>query len=113
MTGDSSYNAASDKEYSLATYLLVNDGGDFIGFSEQGPGKEYAGLTLNLGDATTPRTRAGDGTWSRHFTGGLVIVNEPGNAPHTSSLEHAMKRLDGGQVTSVSLNAAQGAVLLV
>lgn len=111
MTGQEAHNTAADREYSLAVYLLNNDGDDHIGFSGMGPGKEYAGLTLDLGEATTPRTRASDGTWSRHFAGGLVIVNEPGNAAHTSVTD-PVKRLDGSTVTQVNLGAAQGAVLI-
>jgi hypothetical protein len=113
MTGQEAHNTAADREYSLAVYLLNNAGDDHIGFSGLGPGKEYAGLTLDLGNATTQRSRASDGTWSRQFEKGLVIVNEPGNASHTSSLEHAMKNLAGATVTAVSLSGAQGAVLLV
>src|SRR5438132_875321 len=48
-TGDSSYNSEANKEYSLASYLLVNTGLDFIGFSHQSPSSAYPALKgMNL-----------------------------------------------------------------
>lgn len=112
MTGDSKHNTTADKEYSLATYLLVNDAGDFIGFSEQGPGKEYAGLTLNLGEATSGKERSSNGVWERKFAGGLAFTLEPGSSSQTIQLPKAMKTLEGQTVMQVTLAAAHGAVLL-
>lgn len=112
IAGDSSHNTTADKEYALATYLLLNDGGDFIGFSEQGPGKEWAGLMLDLGDATGPRERLMTGVWKRAFTGGMTLVVEPGAATQTINLPKPMRRLDGTTVTQVTLAAAHGAPLL-
>jgi hypothetical protein len=111
MTGDSSHNAAADKEYSLAGYLLNNDGGDFIGFSEQGPGKEYTGLSLNLGDATSSRERSSSGIWKRTFTSGATYLAEPGAATQTVQLGKTMHTLEGQSVTSITLSASHGAVL--
>lgn len=111
MTGDEHHNTSADKEYSLATYLLLNNGEDFIGFSEQGPGKEYAGLQLNIGNATSVRERASNGVWKRTFAGGSAYTVEPGAATQTITLPKAMKNLEGKTVTTVTISAAHGAVL--
>lgn len=111
MTGNSSYNTSADKEYSLATYYLLNDGGDFIGFSEQKPGNEYAGLQLDIGGATSGRERSSSGVWKRSFAKGVAYTVEPGAATQTITLAKPMKRLDGTTVSSVTLAGAHGAVL--
>ena len=80
-TGDSSYNSEANKEYSLASYLLVNTGLDFIGFSHQSPSSAYPALKgMNLGEQTQARTQSSSGLWTRIFTHGEAIVAPPGTS---------------------------------
>ena len=112
-TGDSSYNSEADREYSLASYLLVNNGLDFVGFNHQSPTSEYAALRgMSLGAATQGRTLLPDGLWTRVFARGEAIVAPPGTTGSVT-LPRAMTRIGSSTpVTSVSLSGGQGAVLV-
>jgi hypothetical protein len=111
--GDSHYNSEADKEYSLASYLLINTGLDFVGFSHQSPLGEYPALKgMNLGEETQARTQLPGGLWTRVFTQGEAIVAPPG-AGGSVTLPRAMTRIGtSSPVTSVTLSGGQGAVLL-
>jgi hypothetical protein len=111
MSGDSNHNGSAEREYSLATYYLVNDGLDYIGFAKQSPSSQYPGLLLNIGNATSPRERSSSGVWKRSFAKGVAYTVEPGAATQTITLAKPMKRLDGTTVSSVTLAPANGAVL--
>jgi hypothetical protein len=112
-TGDSSYNSEADKEYSLGSYLLLNTGLDFIGFSRQSPLSEYAALRgMNLGEQTQPRTQLPSGLWTRIFTHGEAIVAPPGTSGSVA-LPRPMTRIGvSSPVASVTLSGGQGAVLI-
>jgi hypothetical protein len=111
LTGDGRYNAEADKEYSLASYLLVNSGLDFIGFHGQSPTSEYTGMRVNLGEQTVARAKLPSGLYTRVFSGGEAVVAPPGTSG-TVTLPRAMTRLGTpGPVTSVTLTGGQGAVL--
>jgi hypothetical protein len=112
-TGDSHYNSEADKEYSLASYLLVNTGLDFIGFAHQSPLSEYAALRgMNLGEQTAPRAQLPSGLWTRTFTHGEAIVAPPGTSGSVA-LPRPMTRIGTlTPVTSVALGGGQGAVLI-
>src|SRR5439155_16920615 len=75
------------------------------------PDNWWAGFDVNLGSPS-----GGRAYWNnlqrRNFTGGMVLVNEPGNPSITVTLPGTYKRVDGTSVTSVTLAARQGAVLL-
>jgi hypothetical protein len=110
--GDSSYRSAADNEYSLASYLLVNTGLDFVGFSHQSPHSEYPALRgMDLGEQTQPRTQQPTGLWTRVFTGGEAVVAPPGTSGSVS-LPRPLTRIGtASPVTSVALSGGQGAVL--
>lgn len=112
-TGDSSYNSEADKEYSLASYLLINTGLDFVGFSRQSPISEYPALKgMNLGEQTQARTQSSSGLWARIFTHGEAIVAPPGTSGSVT-LPRPMTRIGASSpVTSVTLSGGQGAVLV-
>jgi hypothetical protein len=112
LAGDPNYNSEADKEYSLASYLLVNTGLDFIGFSRQSPRNEYPALKgMNLGEQTQPRAQLPGGLWTRVFTHGEAIVAPPGTSGSVA-LPRPMTRIGtSSPVTSVSLSGGQGAVL--
>ena len=111
--GDSNYNSEADKEYSLGSYLLVNTGLDFIGFSRQSPLSEYPALRgMTLGEQTQPRTQLPSGLWTRIFTHGEAIVAPPGTSGSVA-LPRPMTRIGvSSPVTSVTLSGGQGAVLI-
>jgi hypothetical protein len=110
MTSDPSSPTVATMEYNEATYLLINDGHDFINGSRQTPLNWWGGFSVNLGQATDERH-----SWSnvlrRDFTGGMTLVNPPGSSTQTVSLPSAMRNTAGVTVTSVTLAPASGAVL--
>jgi hypothetical protein len=113
MTGDSKYAGASEIEYALASYLMVNNGTDRMGLPNQAPGKEHPALKgMDLGEQTGPRKLVGP-LWIREFTGGATAVCPQGAAGGSYAPPRPMTRVGAtATTTSVSLNAGQGAVLL-
>jgi hypothetical protein len=102
------------REYGLAAYFLVNTGGDGIG-NDPGTGDSPAdwwpGYDVFLGTARGPRYAASGSVLRRDFDGGTVLVNPPGAAQTTVTLEATYRDLAGRDRTSVTLGPAQGAVL--
>jgi hypothetical protein len=110
MTGDRNSPTAATMEYNEATYLLINDGHDYISGWSQSPLNWWPGFSVNLGQATDER-HPWDNVLRRDFTGGMTLVNPPGSSTQTVSLPSAMKTTTGATVTSVTLAPASGAVL--
>ncbi len=75
------------------------------------PGNWWSGWNVNLGEATGARR-----TWSnllrRDFTGGVVLVNPPDELTQTVTLSAPMRNVNGETVTSVTLPAGSGAILV-
>jgi hypothetical protein len=101
-----------EREYSLASYLLVSSGRDLVGNDRATPDHWWAGYDLDLGDAKGPRYEW-QGLWRRDFAKGIALVNRPQSPPVTVSLESAASRLDGAAAGTVTLQAKQGMVLLL
>ncbi len=99
-------------EYNLAGYYLVDEGQDAIGELSLKPGEWWSGWDLRLGAPKGDRTRRSDGVYTREFANGLVFLNPPRGAAKKVTLPKAMRRIDGTSVTSVTLPAGRGAVLL-
>jgi hypothetical protein len=97
-------------EYELGTYLLANDGGDFIG-SHITPPEWWPGYDADLGDALGPRERSSSGLWKRRFTRGVVYTVEPGGATQAIRLGKLMHSAEWGDVEAVTLKEREGAVL--
>ena len=98
-------------EYNLAGYFLVNDGSDLVSTAVGGlPGQWWSGYDTDLGDATSGRY-LWNGVWRRDFTGGFVLLNEPGASTKTLNLGGTFTTTSGQQVSSVTLGAAKGALL--
>jgi hypothetical protein len=112
MTGDRYGNTVPTMEYNLATYLLANDGGDFVNGHNQTPAHWWPGFNVNLGQAITRRERSPTGVWKRVFSGGVVYAVEPGASRQTIRLGKPMHSAQQGTVQSVTLTAGQGAVLV-
>jgi hypothetical protein len=98
--------------YGLATYFLVNDGGDALANDAQTlPDTFWSGYDVRLGAPLGGRYQSG-GVWRRDFAAGTVLVAEPGSAAKTVTLGAGYRDLDGVARTSVTLTGATGAVLV-
>lgn len=112
MTGDRLYNDVATMEYNLATYFLINDGGDYVTGTKLTPLHWWAGFDVNLGSAVGPRERSPTGVWKRRFSGGVVYTVEPHAPTQTIGLATTMSSAEWGSVSSITLSAGQGAVLV-
>jgi Hypothetical glycosyl hydrolase family 15 len=113
MTSDyQNYNPPT-LEYNLATYFLVNDGGDYVGGADPRSTSPWSPrFDVNLGNATSGRSRSASGVWTRTFTNGVVYTVEPGASTQTITLPAPMKEINtGNTVSSVTLGPASGVVL--
>jgi hypothetical protein len=101
-----------DMEYNLAGYFLVTDGNDFV-YTNGGsnPTNWWSAYDINLGNAKGARYQW-NGLYRRDFDNGFVLLNEPGATTKTVSLGGTYKNTAGASVSSVSLSASRGAVLL-
>jgi Hypothetical glycosyl hydrolase family 15 len=79
-------------EYELATYLLINDGGDFTG-TYITPSTWWPAYDTNLGAASGPREHIGS-VYRRKFVRGTVYVDPPGGATQTVD-GHTLKTREG------------------
>ncbi|MDQ2799876.1 MAG: putative glycoside hydrolase family 15 protein [Armatimonadota bacterium] len=105
-------DTAQGKEYALAGYLLISNGGDGLGGnSKVSPEHWWNGYETNLGAARSVRTRSRNGLFQRDFAHGLVLLNEPGASPAHVLLPGPYRTLSGETVTSVTLGPKEGAVL--
>ena len=93
---DARADTAAGRLYGLATYFLVNDGGDALANDAQTlPDTFWSGYDVRLGAALGRRYQSG-GVWRRDFAAGTVLVNEPGAATKTVALAPGYHDLDGG-----------------
>jgi len=107
MTSDPSSATPATMEYNEATYLLINDGHDYINGQHQTPQNWWPGFDVDLGEATAARS-SWNGLLRRDFTGGITLVNPPGSPTRTVTLPSAMRNVAGATVTSVTLAPASG-----
>jgi hypothetical protein len=98
-------------EYSLAGYFLISSGRDRIGDAGTNPGNWWSGFDVELGTPSGPRSYR-DGVFQRSFSGGMVLLGEPGISPRKIALPHAYVTLDKEKITSVEIKARQGIILL-
>ena len=98
------------REYSLASYLLISTGNDGIGLPSMTPENWWPAYGIDLGAALGPRYEW-EGLLRRDFTGGISLVEEPDVASRTILLPSPMLTTAGTLVSSVTLNASEGAVL--
>src|SRR5262249_15925004 len=95
------------EEFPLATYLLLNDGGDFIG-AHMIPSEWWSGFEENLGEATSPREVSGN-LYERHFTGGGGYAQAPGGGAPTLAPGETTHPGHRHESTPVTHRAGQGA----
>ncbi len=101
------------RKYTYATFLLGTDGSSFLNFSQPGPGRapalhEFDDVALGgpLGEYTFT-----SGVFQRKFVGGIAMVN-PSKVPVVVSLDASYERLDGSMVSSFTLGANEGEILV-
>jgi hypothetical protein len=111
LTGDRQHTDVATMEFNLATYFLINNGGDYVNATQQTPEAFWGGFNVNLGNALGPRERLPSGLWTRKFTGGVVYALEPGADAQTVSLGKTMQSAQWGSVSSITLGSGEGAVL--
>src|SRR5207253_2533827 len=70
----------------------------------------WSGYGVSLGAAHGDRY-LWNGLVRRDFDGGIVLLNRPGSAQQTVALGATYLNISGQQLTSLTLGAAQGAVL--
>jgi hypothetical protein len=100
------------QEYDLAAYFLISNGSDAIDVGPSTPRKYWRGWDIELGKATGGRYMW-EGLMRRDFTGGTVLLNEPGAATRTVRLAKPMENTAGAVVSSVKLAASSGVVLKI
>ena len=108
------YNLNSAKrEYEMASLYLVKAANDAISSDYQAdPTNWWSGWQTDLGAPKGNRYQW-NGLWRRDFANGFVLTNEPGSPSRTAQLGGTYTRLStGGQVSSVTLGASSGAVLI-
>lgn len=99
-------------EYELASYFLISSGRDLVGTSwRAGPGDWWQGYDAELGDARGPRYEW-NGLLRRDFERGFVLVNEPESPRRNVDLNARAFGPAGDERQTVSLGAAEGAVLI-
>jgi hypothetical protein len=102
------------RDYELAFYFLINNGGDLLGAdgdrSRMNPTSFWAGYETDLGAALGARYKW-NGLFRRDFECGMVLVNQPGQPLVTASLAGTFTNLAGLLVTQVALVASSGQVL--
>lgn len=103
--------AGAGAEYAVASYFLIASGSDAIATAAATPNDWWPGFDTDLGVPIGPRA-VWNGLLRRDFTGGLALVNPPESLSITVTLPQAFRRVDGATISSVTLGAAQGVVLL-
>ena len=101
----------TEKEYALANYFLVNDHADCVGNMVDTPDNWWSGYDVDIGASTSARL-TWNGLLRRDYQGGLVLVNEPDAPVRTVTLPGTFRTLAGSSVTSVTLAAKTGMVLI-
>ena len=99
-----------DSTYGLAGYFLISTGSDGVGNDVGGtPGDWWSGYDASLGDPAGDRY-LWQGVLRRDFAQGIVLLNPPGAPSTTIDLGASYLDLAGRSRTSVTLDAASGAV---
>ncbi|MGZ5310194.1 MAG: putative glycoside hydrolase [Solirubrobacterales bacterium] len=102
---------AAKQEYELAAHYLTKAASDAIASDFRAdPGNFSDDWLTDLGAPLGARYRW-NGLWRRDYANGIALVNQPGQPTRTAELE-PYRTLAGQQVSSVTLGASRGAVLL-
>jgi hypothetical protein len=103
-----------ERDYELAFYHLINNGGDMLGADgdrgRMSPGNFWSGYTLNLGEPIDTYYRW-NGLFRRDFSCGMVLVNQPEMTSISVDLPVPFTAIDGQLVTAVTLASSSGQIL--
>ncbi len=104
-----------ERDYELASYLLVNNGDDLIGADgdrrRMSPDNFWEGYEIDLGSAAGPRFSVG-GLLRRDFECGIALLNQPDMPTRTITIGDGFNSLAGRPVRSVALEARTAAILI-
>jgi alpha-galactosidase len=103
-------NDRAAQEYGLAGYFLVSTGKDQISDYATTPDNWWSGYNVNLGTPLGPYSYS-NGLFRRDFTGGVVLLNEPGGGAKTINVGSGYSDLNGAGTQSVTLGARRAAIL--
>jgi hypothetical protein len=101
----------AQQQYNLASYYLISNGNDYVGDFSSNPDNWWTGYNTELGTPQGPRTYS-NGVYQRVYSGGMVVLGEPGIGSQTIQLPGSFRTLDGNWVSSVTVGSATGFVLL-
>lgn len=108
---DSFTNNLNDREYGLASYLLINNGNDGYGNNDASyPNNWWSGYDINLGNSTNERY-IWNGMWRRDFQNGTILTNPPGSPIRSGDIGSNFTKTNGQSLRNVTLNASQGLIL--
>jgi hypothetical protein len=103
-----------ERDYELAFYHLINNGGDMLGADgdrfRMTPGNFWSGYTTDLGAAAGEHYQWNE-LFRRDFECGMVLVNQPGMPSISVDLEQTFTTIAGQAVTAVTLPASSGSIL--
>lgn len=111
---DEDANSVEEQVFNLAVYFLMSSGNDLVStedYPEIAPGSVWDGFLIDLGEALDVRSKW-EGLWRRDFTGGVVLVNEPGAPARSISLEGNYTTIEGEPITTVDLGPREAVILL-
>ena len=103
--------------YAMATFLMGAGGHSYLAFTRSRDKAGVKGATLpyvmpkSIGTPSGAMRQLSSGAWTRDFSNGMSVVN-PTGAAVTVPLGQSMRTLDGATVSSLTLPAASGQVLL-
>lgn len=101
------------REYSLATWLLISQGNDLVSSNQRDwttPDSWWKGYNLNLGKALNDRYQWHN-VLRRDFSCGSVFVNQPETSYLSIAVGNGYKNTDGKSVGSIDLQAKTAAIL--
>lgn len=114
LTADGNSPTTGTMEYNTATYFLFNDGADFTNGHNtvENPTTSWPGFDVNLGNATSSRTKSSSGLFTRTFQHGVSYVVEPQGQTQSITPPANAKDVNGNPVTSpFNLSPGSGKIL--
>jgi hypothetical protein len=102
---------SSNNFYGEAAYFLISEGNDAMSDGSVSPNNWPANYDVVLGQPLGGRYDW-NGLIRRDFENGLVLLNPPGKATVNASIPANFSDVDGNPVSSVSLEAKHGIVLV-
>jgi hypothetical protein len=113
---DDDSDSRTERDYELAVYLLVSDGGDLIGAdgdrSRMNPDNFWDGYDIRLGAPVGGRYVRTDSLISRDYECGRVLLNQPSRRVRFVKIDPDLRTLEGERVRWIRLNSSSAAILV-